>query len=71
MATSVQLFVEIHELKVLKGLALQDILTELHLLIHQGLDWFNGMYHIMLLLFVVEFPANVRMLLLDKMATTE
>lgn len=33
---------EILQLKTLKGLALHDILTEVHLLIHRGKDWTGG-----------------------------
>lgn len=44
----------ISDLKTSKGLALEDIITQVHNFIHR-----------------VEFPANVRMKLLDKLACTE
>jgi len=45
---------KISELKIRKGLALQDILTEVHLLVHR-----------------VDFPSNVRMMIVDKLAEIE
>lgn len=47
-------FAEILQLKTLKGLALQDILTEVHLLIHRG-DWIHT-YCFIVLINHVMFP---------------
>ncbi|NXC91845.1 RFC5 factor, partial [Cercotrichas coryphoeus] len=71
---------KITELKALKGLALQDILTEIHLFVHRGGDrlWMilerpdlplalTGCF----LLSTVDFPPSIRMQLLIKLADIE
>ncbi|NXG55961.1 RFC5 factor, partial [Hemiprocne comata] len=72
---------KIMELKTLKGLALQDILTEIHLFVHRGgglwgCPWVgqhvpqpSDTHH--LLLSTVDFPPSIRIQLLIKMADIE
>ncbi|XP_050174262.1 replication factor C subunit 5 isoform X1 [Myiozetetes cayanensis] len=74
---------KITELKTLKGLALQDILTEIHLFVHRGgtwgvwLTWGGGVQHppqptlMCPLLSPVDFPPSIRIQLLIKMADIE
>lgn len=70
---------EIMELKTLKGLALQDILTEIHLFVHRGgglrgrlparrSQLCTDPHHF---LPAVDFPPSVRIQLLIKMADIE
>ncbi|NXJ72698.1 RFC5 factor, partial [Rostratula benghalensis] len=72
----------ITELKTLKGLALQDILTEIHLFVHRGRGSGGQLlggpgrdgHPLMVthtLLSLVDFPPSVRIQLLIKMADTE
>lgn len=81
---SLTLISEIMELKTLKGLALQDILTEIHLFVHRGRacgasSWLTpggpGMpaahADVCCLLSTVDFPPSVRIQLLIKMADIE
>ncbi|NXR25415.1 RFC5 factor, partial [Cinclus mexicanus] len=73
---------KITELKALKGLALQDILTEIHLFVHRGGEsvWFwtilerpNSPLALTkcFLLSTVDFPPSIRMQLLIKLADIE
>ncbi|NXS58494.1 RFC5 factor, partial [Brachypteracias leptosomus] len=73
---------KITELKTLKGLALQDILTEIHLFVHRGGGLGAGSWltlggednnHVSppVLLSTVDFPPSIRIQLLIKMADIE
>lgn len=83
---SLVLISEIMELKTLKGLALQDILTEIHLFVHRGRGSQGQLLGDpgrdsrpppapadarRLLLSAVDFPPSVRIQLLIKMADIE
>ncbi|KAJ0067918.1 hypothetical protein NL108_011705, partial [Boleophthalmus pectinirostris] len=68
---------QILELKTLKGLALHDILTEVHMLIHRGKRrsvfnfvtyLFEREINLYICLFLVDFPPSIRMGLLIKLA---
>jgi replication factor C subunit 3/5 len=65
---------KIRDLQTFKGLALQDILTEVHLYVHQSnykmFKIFKPYLQVIYIL-PVDFPPNVRIVLLEKMADVE
>lgn len=64
------LFSDIQELKIIKGLALNDILTEVHTFVHRS-KYFCVVLTIVYHWVVVEFPTEILVKLVDKMAEIE
>ena len=59
------------ELKIFKGLGLQDILTEVHTYVHRSQCATIVVHMYCVYIHVVDFPPEIRMKLLDKLANIE
>lgn len=62
---------DIQDLKVIKGLALDDILTEVHTYVHRSMFYCFAMLFCSNGFVAVEFPTDIVVKLVDKMAEIE